>query len=46
MNAALVGTVNFIILLIIGWAYAHQERTRAFFNRFVERRRRRRAGRG
>jgi hypothetical protein len=45
MNAALVGTVNFIILLIIGWAYAHKERTRAFFDRIVERRRRRRAGR-
>ena len=42
MNAALVGTVNFIILLIIGWAYAHQDQTRAFFNRIVERRRRRR----
>ena len=41
MNAALVGTVNFIILLIIGWAYAHKERTRAFFERIVERRRRR-----
>jgi hypothetical protein len=42
MNAALVGTVNFIILLIIGWAYAHKEQTRAFFNRIVERRRARR----
>jgi hypothetical protein len=42
MNAALVGTVNFIILLIIGWAYAHKERTRAFFERIVERRRHRR----
>jgi hypothetical protein len=28
--------------LIIGWAYAHKERTRAFFERIVERRRRRR----
>ena len=45
MNAALVGTVNFIILLIIGWAYAHQEQTRAFINRMVERRRRGRTGR-
>ena len=42
MNAALVGTVDFIILLIIGWAFAHQEQTRAFINRFVERRRGRR----
>ena len=46
MNAALVGTVDFIILLIIGWAYAHKEQTRAFFERIVERRRRRRAARG
>jgi hypothetical protein len=45
MNAALVGTVNFIILLIIGWAFAHKEQSRAFFERIVERRRRRRAGR-
>ena len=45
LAAAGVGTVNFIILLIIGWAYAHQEQTRAFINRFVERRRRRRSGR-
>jgi hypothetical protein len=46
MNAALVGTVNFIILLIIGWAFAHKEQSRAFFERIAERRRRRRAGRG
>ena len=46
LAAAGVGTVNFIILLIIGWAFAHQEQTRAFFNRFVERRRRRRDQRG
>jgi len=45
MNAALVGTVNFIILLIIGWAFAHKERSRAFFERIVERRRRRRGSR-
>ena len=42
LAAAGVGTVNFIILLIIGWAFAHPEQTRAFINRFVERRRRRR----
>jgi hypothetical protein len=46
MNAALVGTVNFIILLIIGWAFAHKEQSRAFFDRIVERRRRRKATRG
>jgi Kelch motif len=46
MNAALVGTVNFIILLIIGWAYAHKEQSRAFFERIIERRRRRKATRG
>jgi len=46
MNAALVGTVDFIILLIIGWAFAHQEQTRAFINRIVERRRGRRDRRG
>jgi hypothetical protein len=28
-----VGTVNFIILLIIGWAYAHRERVAAWWNR-------------
>jgi hypothetical protein len=38
--------VNFIILLIIGWAFAHKEQSRAFFDRIVERRRRRRASRG
>jgi hypothetical protein len=34
--------VNFIILLIIGWAYAHKEQSRAFFERIIERRRNRR----
>ena len=29
LNAAGVGTVNFIILLLIGWAYAHKAQTRA-----------------
>jgi Kelch motif len=41
LNAAAVGTVNFIILLVIGWAYAHQDQTRAFFARFMRRRSRR-----
>jgi hypothetical protein len=40
LNAAGAGTVNFIILLIIGWAFAHRERTRAFFERMRARRRR------
>ena len=29
MNAAGVATVNFIILLLIGWAFAHKERSKA-----------------
>jgi len=40
LNAAGVGTVNFIILLIIGWAFAHRERARAMISRVVSRRRR------
>jgi hypothetical protein len=40
LNAAGVGTVNFILLLLIGWAFAHKEQTRAAFNRIVRRRRR------
>jgi hypothetical protein len=28
LNAAGVGTVNFIMLILIGWAYAHREQTR------------------
>jgi hypothetical protein len=38
LNAAGAGTVNFIILLLIGWAFAHRERTRAFFERLRRRR--------
>ena len=38
INAAGAGTVNFIILLLIGWAFAHRERTRAFFERLRRRR--------
>jgi len=37
LNAAGVGTVNFIILLLVGWAYAHREQTRAFFGRVLRR---------
>lgn len=34
LNAAGVGTVNFVILLLIGWAFAHKERTREILGRF------------
>jgi hypothetical protein len=40
LNAAGVGTVNFIILILIGWAYAHKAQTRAIFERLRSRRRR------
>jgi hypothetical protein len=39
LNAAGAGTVMFVLLLLIGWAFAHQEQTRAFINRMVRRRR-------
>jgi hypothetical protein len=39
LNAAGAGTVNFVLLLLIGWAYAHKEQTRAMVDRFVRRRR-------
>jgi N-acetylneuraminic acid mutarotase len=39
LNAAGVGTVNFIILLLIGWAFAHKEQTRAIMSRVIRRRR-------
>ena len=39
LNAAGVGTVNFIILLLIGWAFAHKEQTRAIFRRLARRER-------
>ena len=39
-NAAGVATVNFIILIIIGWAYAHKPQARAWVSRVVRRRRR------
>lgn len=38
LNAAGVGTVNFVLLLLVGWAFAHRDRVRSF----VEARRRRR----
>ena len=37
LNAAGVGTVNFIILLLIGWAYAHKAQTRAIIARVLHR---------
>ncbi len=39
LNAAGAGTVNFIILLLIGWAFAHKERARAMMSRVIRRRR-------
>ncbi len=30
LNAAGAGTVNFIVLLLIGWGFAHKERVRSF----------------
>jgi hypothetical protein len=38
LNANTVGIVNFIILLIIGWAFAHKERVRAMRDRLRRRR--------
>jgi N-acetylneuraminic acid mutarotase len=40
LNAAGVGTADFIILLLIGYAFAHREKTRAFVGRILRRRRR------
>jgi N-acetylneuraminic acid mutarotase len=37
LNAAGVGTVNFIILLLIGWAFAHKAQTRAIIGRIMHR---------
>ncbi|HEX7473093.1 MAG TPA: hypothetical protein VF323_08415, partial [Candidatus Limnocylindrales bacterium] len=33
LNAAGVGTVDFVLLILIGWAMAHKERTREIMNR-------------
>ena len=41
LNANTVGIVNFVILLIIGWAFAHKEQVRAMRERLLARRRRR-----
>ncbi len=40
LSAAGVGTVDFVLLLLIGWGLAHQERVRAMMDRFRGRRRR------
>jgi Kelch motif len=40
LNAAGVGTVNFVILLLIGWAFAHKERSRQILARILPKRRR------
>jgi Kelch motif len=37
LNAAGVGTVNFIILLLIGWAFAHKAQARAIIARVLRR---------
>jgi hypothetical protein len=38
LNAAGVGTLNFIILIVIGWAYAHKPQARALVARVLRRR--------
>ncbi|MFP5342727.1 MAG: hypothetical protein ACLGIJ_07380 [Candidatus Limnocylindria bacterium] len=40
LNAAGAGTLNFVIVLLIGWAFAHKERTREIVDRVARRRRR------
>jgi hypothetical protein len=42
LNAAGAGTVNFIILIVLGWAWAHKPQARAFVTRVVRRRESRR----
>jgi hypothetical protein len=39
LNAAAVGTVDFILLILIGWAFAHKAQTRAIAERVMRRRR-------
>jgi N-acetylneuraminic acid mutarotase len=38
INAATIGAINFIILLIIGWAFAHKAHTREIIDRLRRRR--------
>ncbi len=37
LNAAGVGTVNFILLIVIGWAFAHRAQTREILRRVLRR---------
>lgn len=37
LNAAGAGTLNFVILLIIGWGFAHKEQSRALIKRVLRR---------
>jgi hypothetical protein len=37
LNAAGVGTVNFILLILVGWAFAHREQTRGIIRRVLRR---------
>jgi hypothetical protein len=39
LNAAGVGTIDFVLLLLVGWAFAHREQTRALVERIRRRRR-------
>ncbi len=41
LNANTVGIINFVILIVIGWAFAHKEQVRAMRERLMARRRRR-----
>jgi hypothetical protein len=41
LNANTIGIVNFVILIVIGWAFAHKEQVRAMRERLMARRRRR-----
>jgi hypothetical protein len=40
LNAAGVASVNFVLLLLIGWAFAHKERSREMLGRVIRRLRR------
>lgn len=37
LNAAGVGTVNFILLIVVGWGFAHRERSRGIIRRVLRR---------
>jgi N-acetylneuraminic acid mutarotase len=40
LNAALVGTIDFVLLILIGWAFAHKAKTREITERILRRGRR------